>query len=272
MNKMMPAGRFFGTSSLFTALPGIEVSELVYAPSVVLPSHAHARANFCFVLRGCYEETCGRSSHQHVASHLIFHPAGQLHSDRHAPAPVRLLSVELAPERLEQIGRRSDVFSSGQAITGGPAPHLCRRLHHEICQPDDVSSLAIEGLVLEILAALARESRRASEPPLPGWMRCVEELLRARCLGAIHLGQLAAEVSIHPVHLARTFRAVYGCSPAEYIRRLRVEAASRHLQNSKRSLGEIAHLAGFADQSHLTRTFRRFTGVTPGEFRRQSGE
>ena len=272
MENTLPAGQFFGTSSLFTALPGFQVSELIYVPSVVLPNHAHARANFCFVLQGSYEEAHGHRSQRHAATDLVFHPAGQMHSDRHAPTTVRLLSVELAPERLEQVGGRSDVLSSPRAITGGPAVPLCRRLHREICQPDDLSPLAIEGLVLEILAAFVRGSRRASEPALPGWIRRAEEFLRARCLGAIQLKQFAAEIGVHPVHLARTFRSIYGCGPAEYIRRLRVEAACRHLQTSRRPLGEIAHLTGFADQSHLTRTFRHFTGVTPGEFRRQSAE
>ena len=31
---------------------------------------------------------------------------------------------------------------------------------------------------------------------------------------------------------------------------------------------EIAHDAGFADQSHMTRVFKAVTGMTPGEYRR----
>ena len=270
MEKTLPAGRFFGAVSSFASLGGFQVSELVYEPSVVLPNHAHERANFCYVLQGSYEEVCGRRSQRHATTSVVFHPAGQTHSDRHDPVPVRLLSVELAPERLEQLGRRSDLLRSPSASTSGNAVHLCWQLHRESRQPDDASALAMEGLVLEILAVCSREKSRANEPSRSGWMRQAEELLRARCSGPVNLGQLASEVGVHPVHLARTFRSVYRCSPGEYVRRLRVEAACWHLRTSSLPICEVALLTGFSDQSHLTRTFRRLTGVTPREFRRRA--
>jgi AraC family transcriptional regulator len=57
----------------------------------------------------------------------------------------------------------------------------------------------------------------------------------------------------------------------DYVRRLRVEHARRELMTTSRSLADIAHSAGFADQAHLSRVFRQLTGVTPGAFRRVAG-
>ena len=267
--NMLPAGRFFGAASSATVVPGFQLAELVYAPSIVLPKHAHAQANFCFVLEGSYEEACERSSCQHSVGSVVFHPAEHWHSDRHAPTTVRLLSVELSATRLEIVAGQIDALRYPCTLANSLVAHLCWRLYEEVHRPDDVSGLAMEGLILEILAALSRGAAHAKEAAHPRWLRQAEDLLRSRCLGTINLAQLAGEIGVHPVHLARTFRAVHRCSPGEYMRRLRVEAACFQLKTTARPLCEVARSTGFADQSHLTRTFRQHLGVTPREFRRQ---
>ena len=81
------------------------------------------------------------------------------------------------------------------------------------------------------------------------------------------MGDLAAEAGIHPVYLARAFRQRYGSSPAEYARRLRVEAARELLARCDLSLAQVAVEAGFSDQSHLSHQFRRVVGMSPGRYR-----
>jgi AraC family transcriptional regulator len=82
------------------------------------------------------------------------------------------------------------------------------------------------------------------------------------------LAAIAAEVDIHPVHMARVFRRHFGCSPGTYLRRLRVRQACRLLTETDRPLAHVALDLGYADQSHFTRTFKRSLGVPPGEYRR----
>jgi AraC-like DNA-binding protein len=64
----------------------------------------------------------------------------------------------------------------------------------------------------------------------------------------------------------RAFRQVYGLSPSDYQRQLRVRAA-RGLLSRGVCPAAAAAQAGFADQAHLTRWFRRYYGVTPGVYR-----
>jgi len=77
---------------------------------------------------------------------------------------------------------------------------------------------------------------------------------------------LAKIAGVHPVHFARTFRRVYGCTISDYVRGLRVARAMLLLRGTA-PLDEIALAIGFADQSHFCREFKRVAGVTPGEFR-----
>ena len=74
---------------------------------------------------------------------------------------------------------------------------------------------------------------------------------------------------MHPVHLARQFRASQGCTVGEYIRRVRVGFARRELVMTDKPIAEIALSAGFFDQSQLTKTFKRVTGRTPAAYRAQ---
>jgi AraC family transcriptional regulator len=132
---------------------------------------------------------------------------------------------------------------------------------------DELSSLAMEGLTLEILTAVSRSANACRGRKPPHWLVNARELLHGQFTERLALDDIAAAVGIHPVHLCRAFRQQYGCTLGDYVRNLRVDLAARQLLVSRQSLVEIALAAGFADQSHFTKTFRRCTGMTPGAFR-----
>jgi len=80
---------------------------------------------------------------------------------------------------------------------------------------------------------------------------------------------IAAEFNVHPVHLARAFRATWGCSPGELIRWRRVDRAAELLRSMELPAAHIAAETGFVDQSHMTRAFRAVYGTTPAAYRRE---
>lgn len=80
---------------------------------------------------------------------------------------------------------------------------------------------------------------------------------------------LAERSGVTPQQLARLTKRLYGLTPGQFIAKTRLAAASRLLQETNRSIAEIALACGFCDHSAFTRSFRSATGVTPSEFRRQ---
>jgi AraC family transcriptional regulator len=90
----------------------------------------------------------------------------------------------------------------------------------------------------------------------PRWLARAEELLRAHAFTQRRLGEVAAQVGVHPVHLQRVFRAHHGMSMGAYQRRLRLDWAARMLVSSEQPIVDIALEAGFADHSHFTRSFQ----------------
>lgn len=83
----------------------------------------------------------------------------------------------------------------------------------------------------------------------------------------LSVADLAAEVAMSPRNFARVFTREVGTTPARYVERARVEAARRRLEDTRRSLDEIAADCGFASADVLRRAFVRTLRVTPGAYR-----
>ncbi|WP_437580680.1 GlxA family transcriptional regulator [Sorangium sp. So ce887] len=84
--------------------------------------------------------------------------------------------------------------------------------------------------------------------------------------------RVARAAGMSPRSLARWCRAELGESPAELVRRHRVEEARRLLEGTALSLKEVAARTGLGDASTLWRAFSRRLGVTPAEYRERFAE
>ncbi|MEV6968283.1 helix-turn-helix transcriptional regulator [Hamadaea sp. NPDC051192] len=87
------------------------------------------------------------------------------------------------------------------------------------------------------------------------------------------LDDAAARMHVAPRTLHRLATRYVGLSPAEMIRRRRLqEAAERVRTEPGVSLAEIATELGYADHGHLTREFRERLGFTPSGYRAEIDE
>lgn len=78
---------------------------------------------------------------------------------------------------------------------------------------------------------------------------------------------LAAQASMSLFHFHRIYLAMFEETPADTVRRLRLERAARQLIGSGLSLREVGKRAGYSSEPAFSRAFRRFAGVTPGAYR-----
>jgi AraC-like DNA-binding protein len=148
-----------------------------------------------------------------------------------------------------------------------PTRTLANRLQDELRWSDACTRVSVEGLALELAAAVSREQSRR-EPKVLAWLWRVREYLEVHYRKCPELGLVAGLVGVHPVHLIRVFRQHYKCTPGHFLRQRRLESAADALAQSEQPLLEIALEAGFADQPHFTKAFRKFSGQTPSEYRR----
>ncbi len=236
------------------------LAETLHAWGLDLPRHAHERACLHYVVTGRYHEAGEGGEAVHGAGALFYKPAGTTHWNRFAEGGACCLRIELDDQGLS-VGLDEPLMSQDVSLRG-----LASRLHHELCVPDDLTPLAAEGLGLELLSGLARTKRRSERrEPLAERAR---ELIRERRFEAVSFTELAEELSANRSHLARSFRARFGCTMGEYQRRLRVDFVRDALGDTSLDLATISLRAGFADQSHCSRVFRRIMGVSPAAYRR----
>jgi AraC family transcriptional regulator len=267
MKFTLGAGQYFGRMLQKAAYRRFTLSESVYPRRLEIPRHAHERPYCCLLLEGAYREDFGSSRRTCARSTLVVHPSGEVHAEHFGPAGGRLFRIEPTDDCLEHIRSDTNVLDQPAAFQGGALADLAGRLYREFRRPDPFASLAIEGLAFELLAESARRADKPSPGKPPSWLVRTRELLDAGSSDSFDLESIARAGGVHPVHLIRSFRRYFGTTPADYVRRRRVERACRMLTRTNMPLVEIALAAGFADQSHFTRTFRRVTGVTPGIYR-----
>lgn len=80
---------------------------------------------------------------------------------------------------------------------------------------------------------------------------------------------LARGLGLSRRQLERRFRSDLDLSPSKAELRLRLAAARRMLEATRRSVTAIAHASGFCDASHFINAFRAQFGATPAQWRRE---
>jgi AraC family transcriptional regulator len=236
----------------------------------VLGRHCHDRPSVAVMLGGSFTlRLTGRA--QHCPPTAVFtEPLGEPHANCMGPRGAHVVVIQPDPTRTELLRPFSGFLDAHTHRHDGRIAALAARLAGELDATDDLSALAAEGIVLEMLVSLARlDPGRLGRPP--AWLLRAQEMLHDRFTETLRTGEIAREVQVHPAHLARAFRTHFKVSLGSYLRRLRLDWAREQLAHSAASLAAVALAAGFADQSHFTRAFKRYTGLTPNAYRRTVG-
>jgi len=266
MTFIVHPGRGFGNPVKSHDVAGLALRDCLYRPNLKTPNHAHEYAHFGMVLQGVCTEVYAAKSRVYQPSTVMFHPSGEIHQNVFQTTGGRMFIVELAPEWMERARTYSTALESSFHCHGGVLGQLAIKLHREFREMDAISPLAMEGIVLEMIAHTTRSAQPVERRP-PRWLAQVKEILHAQFADKPTIASIANAVGVHPVHLMRTFNHYYHCTIGDYVAQLRVEYACRQMSNPDLSLADIASAAGFADQSHFARTFKRFMGVSPKAFR-----
>lgn len=253
--------------SRMMSVPGFSLYRGMHPQGTELPKHAHDDPTLCYVMRGRFTEYVGGEAVDCLSDSLKVTPAGETHWNRFAAPETHGLRIDVDRRRFADTRPIDQLLDERIHVSGAHAGDIVNRLLAELDAGDESAAIAVEGLLLELLATLARDAVPAKSSEMPRWLREADDMIRELYSSRIALGAVARAVGVAPATLARSYRSAFRITVGERIRTLRIERAVRELLESEEPLSSIALRAGFYDQSHFTNLFRRRFGVTPAQYR-----
>ncbi|MBC7958293.1 MAG: helix-turn-helix transcriptional regulator [Vallitaleaceae bacterium] len=92
--------------------------------------------------------------------------------------------------------------------------------------------------------------------------------LQSNFLEPIHIDDVAAISYLSTRQFARVFKKSFEMSPKEYLIKLRLDYACRLMEQSHKTISEVALESGFSDISFFSRIFKSKIGVSPKIYRK----
>ena len=203
--------QFLGERQGVWHAPGFAVSRLLpTVPEDGVIEHAHAEAHFVLLLDGTYVSSAHGAPCEAREPVLIYNPPGTVHRDRFRGdgGAFMTVAVSLVSQRCcEEVMTLPDYA----CVVGDGARPMALATAGALARAETVDELALESQCLELMSETALHYRPVQERA-PAWLRRARECLREADLPG-GLADVARACGVHPVYLARAFRAHYGCSP-----------------------------------------------------------
>jgi AraC family transcriptional regulator len=141
---------------------------------------------------------------------------------------------------------------------------------------DNGDEAELEEVVLRLAGAVCAtltETKRSARAPSRRDEHRISHVLRmieARADEPLSLSDLAQAAAMSPYYFLRTFRAIIGMTPHQFILHTRLYRAAVRLRRTADSISTIAYAAGFNDLSTFNRRFARVMGQSPSAYRASS--
>ena len=94
-----------------------------------------------------------------------------------------------------------------------------------------------------------------------------QEFIEANITERISVERLADKYAIRKRHFERRFKKATNNTPVEYIQRVKIEAAKKHLESSRKNVNEVMYDVGYTDTKSFRTVFKKITGLSPIEYR-----
>lgn len=98
-------------------------------------------------------------------------------------------------------------------------------------------------------------------------VRTAQEYIEKNFQEKISIENLTELVSVGRRSFERRFKLATNNTVLEYIQRIKVEAAKRSFENSRKNMSEVMFDVGYTDTKAFRTVFKKITGLTPIEYR-----
>lgn len=98
-------------------------------------------------------------------------------------------------------------------------------------------------------------------------VRRTQDFIESNYQDKLSVDQLAALVAVSRRSLERRFRSATGNTVAEYIQRVKIEAAKRSFEATRKNINEVMYDVGYTDTKAFRTVFKKITGLNPVAYR-----
>lgn len=98
-------------------------------------------------------------------------------------------------------------------------------------------------------------------------IRQAQQYIEVHFHDKIGVDELAERYAIGRRSFERRFKKATNNTVVEYQQRVRIEAAKRRFENSRKSINEVMYDVGYTDTKAFRDVFKKITGLTPVEYR-----
>jgi transcriptional regulator GlxA family with amidase domain len=98
-------------------------------------------------------------------------------------------------------------------------------------------------------------------------IREAQDYIESRVSERISVGELALRFAIGRRHFERRFKKATKNTPVEYIQRVKIEAAKKHFETSRKNVNEVMYDVGYSDTKAFRTMFKKITGLSPLDYK-----
>ena len=142
---------------------------------------------------------------------------------------------------------------------------IIREMQLKRANYDDIIKLFLHHILLTINRYI-KESQQTKSDTINDIERAVH-YFNENYTKPISIEQYAEEHLMSVNWFIHEFKSVMKVPPMQYITSLRIAAAKGYLENSVKSVSEIAAVVGYDNALYFSRIFKKRTGMTPKEYR-----
>ncbi len=175
--------------------------------------------------------------------------------------------VELVPEKI--ITDAGGLYSSGGAFS-----YLNLLLHL-------IEKHASRDMAILIAKVFAIDPGRDTQAPFVIFqgqkahddepVRQAQEYIERNYEEKLSVDDLARRFALSRRALERRFKQATANTVAEYIQRVKIEAAKQSLETPRSNVSEAMYKVGYSDEKAFRSTFKRYTGLSPAQYRLKYG-
>ena len=98
-------------------------------------------------------------------------------------------------------------------------------------------------------------------------IRDAQNYIESKVSERISVGDLAVRFAIGRRHFERRFKKATNNTPVQYIQRVKIEAAKKHFETSRKNVNEVMYDVGYSDTKAFRTMFKKITGLSPLDYK-----